>query len=129
MNLTGCENGCGNEQPTPGMSFIEFDINKHTTDILGLYRYLAAKVYRNVQMTSDEGLHAAILEPSPQGAMEKLLNFFGQDMVQLDPQQLQQSFSLGSEVPVLGFDEMVFTTFYFRLMVSFHFLVFIDLRF
>ena len=103
----GCKDGCGNEQPTPGMSFIEFDINKNTTDILGLYRYLGAKVYKNVQMTSDEGLHAAILEPSPQGAMEKFLNFFGQDMVQLDPQQLQQSLSLGSEVPVLGFDEMV----------------------
>ena len=70
-------------------------------------------------MTSDEGLHAAILEPSPQGAMEKLLNFFGQDMVQLDPQQLQQSFSLGSEVPVLGFDEMVFRIFDFSLKISF----------
>merc|ERR1719232_2260140 len=36
----GCEDG---EDPTPGMSFIEFDIN---TDLLGLFRYLAAKVYR-----------------------------------------------------------------------------------
>ena len=39
-----CENGCGNEEPTPGMSYIEFDINKDTTDILGLFRYLSAKV-------------------------------------------------------------------------------------
>ena len=37
----------GNEEPTPGMSYIEFDINKHTTDLLGLYRYVAAKVHRN----------------------------------------------------------------------------------
>merc|ERR1711981_569012 len=35
----GCEDGCGNEEPTPGMSFLEFDINKNTTDLLGLYRY------------------------------------------------------------------------------------------
>ena len=37
----------GNEEPTPGMSYIEFDINKHTTDLLGLYRYVAAKVHRH----------------------------------------------------------------------------------
>ena len=37
----------GNEEPTPGNSYIEFDINKHTTDLLGLYRYVAAKVHRN----------------------------------------------------------------------------------
>ena len=36
----------GDEQPTPGMSYLEFDINKHTTDLLGLYRYVAAKVHR-----------------------------------------------------------------------------------
>ena len=29
------------------MSYIEFDINKHTTDLLGLYRYVAAKVHRH----------------------------------------------------------------------------------
>ena len=29
------------------MSYIEFDINKHTTDLLGLYRYVAGKVHRN----------------------------------------------------------------------------------
>merc|ERR550539_1881571 len=42
----GCDGGCGDEQPTPGMSFIEFDINKNTTDILGLFRYLGAKVHK-----------------------------------------------------------------------------------
>jgi hypothetical protein len=29
------------------MSYIEFDINKHTTDLLGLYRYVAGKVHRH----------------------------------------------------------------------------------
>ena len=33
------------DPPTPGMSFIEFDINKNT-DILGLHRYVAAKVHK-----------------------------------------------------------------------------------
>ena len=42
---SGCDNNCSDEKPTPGMSYIEFDMNKHTTDILGLYRYVAAQVF------------------------------------------------------------------------------------
>ena len=42
-----------NEPPQPGMSYIEFDINKNTTDLLGLYRYIAAKVHR---VNSADGL-------------------------------------------------------------------------
>ena len=34
------------DPPQPGMSYIEFDINKNTTDLLGLYRYVAAKVHK-----------------------------------------------------------------------------------
>ena len=36
----------GGDAPQPGMSYIEFDINKNTTDLLGLYRYVAAKVHK-----------------------------------------------------------------------------------
>ena len=37
----------GEDDPSqPGMSYIEFDINKNTTDLLGLYRYVAAKVHK-----------------------------------------------------------------------------------
>ena len=39
--------GKGEDDPQqPGMSYIEFDINKNTTDLLGLYRYVAAKVHK-----------------------------------------------------------------------------------
>ena len=39
--------GGGEDDPQqPGMSYIEFDINKNTTDLLGLYRYVAAKVHK-----------------------------------------------------------------------------------
>ena len=67
---SGCDDHCADEQPTPGMSFIEFDINKHTTDILGLYRYLNAKVAKanktNPEMLEDQQSYP-MLQPSPPG--------------------------------------------------------------
>ena len=115
----GCENGCGNEQPTPGMSFIEFDINKNTTDILALYRYLASKVYKFNRSGSsrlypelaaqEEQMVLPPIEPSPPGAMDKFLNYFGQDFTHMDPQQAQNTLGLAGEMPVLGHDELVRT--------------------
>lgn len=71
--------------PTPGMSYIEFDINRHTTDILGLHRYIGAKVHNlnapcNPEVYADQvTANSEFLEPSPPGAVDKFLNFFGQD--------------------------------------------------
>ena len=110
----GCENGCGNEEPTPGMSFIEFDINKNTTDILALFRYLGAKVYKCGDSASSELYPdvnfqnaSAMATPSPPGAVDKFLDYFGQDFNQMDPEQTQISLGMGGEIPVLGLDERV----------------------
>ena len=107
----GCENGCGNEQPTPGNSFIEFDINKHTTDLLGLYRYLASKVYAkttNIATNPEMVMQLnQVIEPTPPGAMGNLLNYFGQDHTQMDPQAVEQSLGMGGQTPLLGFNEKV----------------------
>ena len=111
----GCEDGCGNEDPTPGMSFIEFDINKHTTDLLGLFRYLAAKVYRQDAISSNPEMYPDLMQeninqdvvPSPPGAVGKFLDYFGQDFNQMDPQQTEQTLGMGGEIPVLGWNERV----------------------
>merc|ERR1712038_1859505 len=110
----GCEDGCGDEQPTPGMSYLEFDINKHTTDLLGLYRYVAAKVHRNsfAGGWADLGIpRNEMVEPSPPGAVENLLNYIGQDFTQLDPVQIETMLSMGGESPVLVNDEKVLMAF------------------
>ena len=118
---SGCEDHCADEKPTPGKSFIEFDINKNTTDILALYRYLASKVYKsnrskNSNLYPDLGPHEDTtvpqmfmppLEPSPPGAMDQFLNFFGQDMVHMDPQQTQDALGMGGAMPVIIHDEKV----------------------
>ena len=113
----GCENGCGNEQPTPGMSFLEFDINKNTTDILALYRYLGSKVYKYNRSINprlypelagqEEHMVLPPIEPSPPGAMDQLLNYFGQDFSHMDPQQTQNALGMAGDMPVLGHDEQV----------------------
>ena len=116
---SGCEDHCGDENPTPGKSFIEFDINKNTTDILALYRYLASKVYKS-NRSINPGLYPELAAqehpmpmfmaptgPSPPGAMDKLLNYFGQDMDHMDPQQTQNALGMGGEMPVLIHDEQV----------------------
>ena len=112
----GCDNHCADEQPTPGKSFIEFDINKNTTDILALYRYLASKVYKS-NRTINLGLYPELaiqdepmvpmLEPSPPGAMDQLLNYFSQDMDHMDPQQTQNALGMGGGMPVLVHGEQV----------------------
>ena len=113
----GCENGCGNEQPTPGMSFIEFDINKNTTDILALYRYLGSKVFKSNRSINprlypelaaeEEPMVLPAIEPSPPGALDRFINYFGQDMHHMDPQQTQNALGMAGEMPVLGHDEQV----------------------
>jgi len=110
----GCENGCGNEEPTPGMSYIEFDINKHTTDLLGLYRYVAGKVHRNHFVGGWAGLEIPrneMLQPSPQGAVQNLLNYIGQDFTELDPVQIETMLSMGGQSPILIDDEKVLMAF------------------
>jgi len=112
---SGCENGCGNEEPTPGMSYIEFDINKHTTDILGLYRYLSAKVRQYTQNTFNPGAYPAeafqVPPPSEQGTLGRILDFFGENMTAIDPNYMQSVLGAQGEMPVLGFDELVMMAF------------------
>ena len=88
------------------MSYIEFDINKDTTDILSLYRYLASKVNRNFEVTSDEN-ESTPFESSPPEAYDNFFAYFGQDLVQVDPQQLEKSLSIGGEIPILAQNEKV----------------------
>ena len=111
----GCEDGCGNEEPTPGMSFLEFDINKNTTDLLGLYRYVAAKVHK-LNASADPGMYPEIpmnemVQPSPPGAVNNFLNYFGQDFTQMAPEQIEASLSMGGDSPVLINDEKVLMAF------------------
>ena len=47
------------------------------------------------------------IQPSPPGAMEKFIDFFGQDFNQMDPQEIEQSFGVGGQMPVLGHSEKV----------------------
>ena len=89
------------------MSYIEFDINKDTTDILSLYRYLASKVNRNFEVTSDETYESTPFESSPPEAYDNFFAYFGQDLVQVDPQQLEISLTIGGEIPILALDEKV----------------------
>ena len=106
-----------NEPPTPGMSFVEFDINKNTTDILALYRYLASKVYKSNHSINprlypelaeqEEPMVPPPIKSSPQGAMNQLLNYFEQNMSHMDPQKTQDALSIGGDMPVLGHDEQV----------------------
>jgi hypothetical protein len=110
----GCENGCGNEEPTPGMSYIEFDINKHTTDLLGLYRYVAAKVHRHHFVGGWADLEIPrneMIQPSPEGAVANLLNYIGQDFTELDPVEIETMLSMGGESPILIDDEKVLMAF------------------
>jgi len=102
--------------PEPGMSYIEFDVNKHTTDILGIFRYLASKVYGSNSLYPDpennvQHFTGKPYEASPPGAMENLMNFIGQDLTQLDPKDLEEKLSIGGASPVLDFDEKVLMAF------------------
>ena len=89
------------------MSYIEFDLNKDTTDILGLYRYLASKVNRNFETISDEAYVTMSFESSPPEAYDNFFAYFGQDLVQVDPQQLERSLTIGGEIPILAQEEKV----------------------
>ena len=89
------------------MSYIEFDLNKDTTDILGLYRYLASKVNRNFETISDEAYVTTPFESSPPEAYDNFFAYFGQDLVQVDPQQLERSLTIGGEIPILAQEEKV----------------------
>eukprot|EP00092_Neocalanus_flemingeri_P034833 GFUD01037907.1.p1 GENE.GFUD01037907.1~~GFUD01037907.1.p1 ORF type:complete len:776 (+),score=157.04 GFUD01037907.1:222-2549(+) len=106
--------------PEPGMSYVEFDVNKHTTDILGIFRYLAAKVY--TLQDGNPGIYPDLedlghqlmekpFEASPPGAMEKLMNYIGQDLSQMDPKEIEEVLSIGGASPVLDFDEKVLMAF------------------
>jgi len=102
--------------PEPGMSFIEFDVNKNTTDILAIFRYLAAKVYGLQDGNPEMGWvnpnqSGKPFEASPPGAMENLMNFIGQDLTELDPKEIEESLSVGGASPVLDFDEKVLMAF------------------
>ena len=52
-----------------------------------------------------------MVEPSPPGAVENLLNYIGQDFTQLDPVQIETMLSMGGESPVLVNDEKVLMAF------------------
>ena len=89
------------------MSYIEFDINKDTADILSIYKYLASKVNRNFAVASDEAYKSTPFESSPPEAYDNFFAYFGQDLVQVDPQQLEKSLTIGGEIPILAQDEKV----------------------
>ena len=96
------------------MSFIEFDINKNT-DILGLHRYVAAKVYK-LYASSNSRNEAMIptnlmTQPSPTGALSSLLAYLGQDFTHMDPRQIEASLSMGGQSPVLIQGERVLMAF------------------
>lgn len=112
---SGCEDGCGDEKPTPGMSFIEIDMTKNT-DILAVHRYVAAKVHRIYAPSNAENEHMLpanqmILQPSPPGALNNFLNYMGQNFSKMDPKQIEASLSMGGESPVLINDEKVLMAF------------------
>ena len=107
FSYLGCENGCDKEVPQPGMSYIEFDINKDTTDILGIYRYLASKVNRNFETIFDDAYKSTLFESSPLEAYDNLFAYFGQDLVQVDPQQIENSLAIGGDIPILTQEEKV----------------------
>ena len=47
-----------------------------------------------------------MVEPSPQGAVQNLLNYIGQDFTHLDPVQIETMLSMEGESPVLINDEI-----------------------
>ena len=52
-----------------------------------------------------------MVQPSPQGALQNLLNYIGQDFTQLDPVEIENMLSMGGPSPVLIDDEKVLMAF------------------
>ena len=99
------------------MSYIEFDINKDTTDILGLFRYLSAKVqqYNQQRYSLYPDIQTFVPQPSPPGALGSVLDYFGQNMAAIDPQQMMDYLGPNGQLPVLGYDEIV--SFFVKLIL------------
>ena len=45
------------------------------------------------------------MQPSPQGAVENVLNFIGQDATELNPAEVETKLSMEGESPILMNDE------------------------
>ena len=52
-----------------------------------------------------------MVQPSPQGAVQNLINYIGQDSTELDPVQIETMLSMGGESPILIADEKVLMAF------------------
>ena len=52
-----------------------------------------------------------MVQPSPQGALQNILNFVGQDATELNPTQIETMLGIGGESPILISDEKVLMAF------------------
>lgn len=115
----------GEDNPArPGMSCWEQDFKKDAVDLMAIHRYLSEKCVKAVAggMTSasEAAVDASVLNASPPGAVESLLNWIGDDGRQLNPAEVQQQLRGGcnmiqaDENVVMAFksgrDMCVFTT-------------------
>ena len=110
----GCEHGCSKEHPTPGMAYLELEINANTTDVLGLFKYISLKLEQYNRTSNPDIEETAIVKPSPPGSINKFLSYFGKDLTPINRQSLKQSETaliMEGEIPVLLKDEKVFLGF------------------
>ena len=91
--------------PIPRRSFLEIDFQKDRVDLMAVHRYLSERCLRiegghvdadcyhipNLR-PFDMPVSPDVMSPTPPGALEKILNFIGQDAVAIDPATLDAQF-------------------------------------
>ena len=77
-------------EPVPGMSFLEFDFQKDKVDLMAIQRYLALRCIPLQGLPADAPVPTSVLEGAKQGGtVEKMLNWLGEDHVQLNAGDVQ----------------------------------------
>mmetsp|Transcript_5110 Transcript_5110/g.12290 ORF Transcript_5110/g.12290 Transcript_5110/m.12290 type:complete len:849 (-) Transcript_5110:132-2678(-) len=94
--------------PDPGMSFLEFDFQKDRVDLMGVQRYLAARILPTGLAGLDVPVPASVMAPSTPGALEGLINWMGDDGHALDAHTLnaqlgQAGLLIEGEAVAMGF--------------------------
>ena len=102
----------------PGMAYIELDFKKDAVDLMAVQRYLAMRCLPLAGLPTDVPVPDSVRQESPQGAVEGILNWLGDNNSQLDADSVQAQLEQGmvllpKEAVAMAFkagrDQLIFT--------------------
>jgi hypothetical protein len=101
--------GEGDDDPEPGMSYLELDFNKRVVDIIGLKKYISQRCLRAMQVAASPLLSPNVAMGSNASKIGNFFSTFGDNQRPVDPAEVNTE--LHTETPILLDDEQVVMAF------------------